>query len=96
MNPVQYYFPVFKGLQKPLEFMGLRGRFMVLAAAGVGAAFMGYCIGAFIFGQLIGCIICLAIAGASYGYLFLKQKKGLYAKQRNNEIFIYRNIFTRE
>ena len=24
-------FPVFKGLQKPLEFMGIRGRFLTLA-----------------------------------------------------------------
>ena len=25
-------YPVFKGLQKPLEFMGIRGRFLTLAA----------------------------------------------------------------
>ncbi len=95
MNPAQYFFPVYKGLQKPLEFMGLRGRFMTMAAVGIGFAFLGYCLGAFIFGQLIGCILCLVIAGGSYLYLFLKQKQGLHSKQKNKEILIYQNIFIR-
>ena len=38
MNPEGY--PVFKGLQKPLEFMGIRGRFLTLAAAAVGVSFV--------------------------------------------------------
>ena len=40
MNPEGY--PVFKGLQKPLEFMGIRGRFLTLAAAAVGVSFVGF------------------------------------------------------
>ena len=34
-------FPVFKGLQKPLEFMGIRGRFLTLAAVAIGVSFVG-------------------------------------------------------
>ena len=40
MNPEGY--PVFKGLQKPLEFMGIRGRFLTLAAAAIGVSFVGF------------------------------------------------------
>lgn len=96
MNPDHYYFPVFKGLQKPLEFMGLRGRFMVLAAVGVGVSFLGYCIGAFIFGQLMECIICLILAGLSLGFIFLKQRQGLHSKKRNDNILIYHYLFIRK
>ena len=35
MTMNQEGFPVFKGLQKPLEFMGIRGRFLTLAALAV-------------------------------------------------------------
>ena len=35
-------YPVFKGLQKPLEFMGIRGRFLTLAAAAIGVSFVGF------------------------------------------------------
>ena len=35
-------FPVFKGLQKPLEFLGIRGRFLTIAAATIGGAFLGF------------------------------------------------------
>ena len=34
--------PVFKGLQKPLEFMGIRGRFLTYAAAAIGISFLGF------------------------------------------------------
>ena len=35
-------FPVFKGLQKPLELMGIRGRFLTLAAGAIGVSFIGF------------------------------------------------------
>lgn len=35
-------YPVFKGLQKPLEFMGIRGRFLTLAAGAIGVSFVGF------------------------------------------------------
>ena len=40
MTMNQEGYPVFKGLQKPLEFMGIRGRFLTLAAAAI--AFSGF------------------------------------------------------
>ena len=36
-------YPVFKGLQRPLEFMGLRGRYITWAAIAAGCAPPGRC-----------------------------------------------------
>ena len=35
-------FPLFKGLQKPLEFMGIQGRYIYWAAGAVGGAIIGF------------------------------------------------------
>lgn len=74
--------------------MGLRGRFMVLGAAGVGVSFIGYCIAAFIFGQLAGLGICALLAGVSLATIFIKQKQGLHNKKKCRDILIYKNVFT--
>ena len=37
-------YPVFKGLQRPLEFMGLRGRYIYWAASTAGAAILSFII----------------------------------------------------
>ena len=38
-------YPVFKGLQKPLEFMGVQGRYIYWAAAAAGGAIIGFILG---------------------------------------------------
>lgn len=43
-------YPVFKGLQKPLEFMGLRGRYIYWAAGTVGGGILSFLIGYVAFG----------------------------------------------
>ena len=47
-------FPVFKGLQKPLEFMGIRGRFLTLAAVAIGVSFVGFIAFSIVLGKLAG------------------------------------------
>ena len=42
-------YPIFKGLQKPLEFMGIRGKFIYFAAGTFMASFIGYVAFNFIF-----------------------------------------------
>ena len=42
-NNDQYIsYPMFKGLQKPLEFMGIQGRYITWAAIAVGGAILGF------------------------------------------------------
>jgi type IV secretory pathway VirB3-like protein len=45
-------YPVFKGLQKPLEFMGIRGRFLTYAAMVIGISFIGYILFSILVGKL--------------------------------------------
>ena len=38
-------YPIFKGLQRPLEFFGLQGRYIYWAAATAGGAVAGFILG---------------------------------------------------
>lgn len=86
-------YPVFRGLQKPLEFMGIRGRFIIFAAATAGCSILLY----FILQLLCGAWIAIAISGAALATgvvtIFVKQKQGLHGKRKYAGIIIYRNIF---
>lgn len=93
MDPARYRFPVFKGLQKPLEFMGLRGRFLILAAAGIGVSFLGGCLCLALISQLVGLIYLVVSSGISLLIIYIKQKQGLHSKKRSNACLIYHNLF---
>ena len=54
-------YPVFKGLQKPLEFMGIRGRFLTLAAGAIGVSFVGFIGFSIVLGKLAGFIAMLVM-----------------------------------
>lgn len=62
MTMNQEGYPVFKGLQKPLEFMGIRGRFLTLAAAAIGVSFVGFIGFSIALGKLAGFIAMLVMA----------------------------------
>lgn len=92
---VQSYpgYPVFKGLQKPIEFMGLRGRFIYLAATAIGGAFFSFIIVNLFFGTVPGFVTSFLIGGVLLGLLFYKQRQGLYARKRFRGIVIYQRLF---
>lgn len=85
-------FPVFKGLQKPLEFMGIRGRFLTLAAVAIGVSFVGFIVFSTALGKLAGFIAMLVMAAAGLATIFVKQRGGLHNKKRAKGIYIYKNI----
>lgn len=85
-------FPVFKGLQKPLEFMGIRGRFLTLAAVAIGVSFVGFIVFSIALGKLAGFIAMLVMAAAGLATIFVKQRGGLHSKKRTKGIYIYKNI----
>ena len=88
-------YPVFKGLQKPLEFMGIRGRFLVLAAAAIGVSFVGFIVFSIILGKLAGFIAMLVMAVTGLLTIYVKQKGGLHNKKRHRGVFIYTQLFKR-
>lgn len=85
-------FPVFKGLQKPLEFMGIRGRFLTLAAVAIGVSFVGLIVFSIALGKLAGFIAMLVMAAAGLATIFVKQRGGLHSKKRAKGIYVYKNI----
>ena len=89
-------YPVFKGLQKPLEFMGIRGKFLIYAAAIVGLSFITFIIVAFLTNKLYGFLARLVVAGGGYLLIFFKQKEGLHSKHKFRGVVVYKDLFIKE
>ena len=87
-------YPVFKGLQKPLEFMGIRGRFLTFAAGAIGLSFVGFIAFSIILGKLAGFIAMIVIAIIGLITVFIKQRSGLHTKKRHRGIYVYRDLYT--
>lgn len=86
-------YPVFKGLQRPLEFMGFRGRYIYWAAGAVGGALLGFFILFITVGFLMGLVAAIVSLASGASMIFIKQHKGLHSKQEDKGIFVY--AFTR-
>ena len=85
-------FPVFRGLQKPLEFMGIRGRFLTLAALAIGVSFVGFILFSIVLGKLAGFIAMLVMAVIGLVTIFVKPRGGVPNKRREKGIFIYSKL----
>ncbi len=81
-------YPVFKGLQKPLEFMGIRGKFIYYAAGTFLFGFIGFLVFNIILGFFAGLIALAAIAGTGIISIFIKQKLGLHARSVTKVLYI--------
>ncbi|GHT56140.1 hypothetical protein FACS189451_03710 [Bacteroidia bacterium] len=84
---------VYKGLQKPLEFMGLQGRYIAWAAIGILSCFILFAVSFACFGlgtALVALIIGLAFSVGLIGY---KQRSGLHSKNKMKGVHIVTNVF---
>lgn len=86
-RPVEY--PMFKGLQRPLEFMGIQGRYIYWAAGAVGGAIIGFISAYCLSGFLAGLIVLTVILGGGAAFILLKQRKGLHSKKNDKGVFVY-------
>ena len=75
-----------------MEFMGIRGRFLTLAAVAIGVSFVGFIVISITLGKLAGFIAMLVMAAAGLATIFVKQRGGLHSKKRAKGIYIYKNI----
>lgn len=82
-------YPVFKGLQKPLEFMGIQGRYIYWAAGTAGGGIVLFIIGYMLIGFLAGLIALAVTIAAGSALIFVKQKKGLHSKKCDKGVFVY-------
>lgn len=72
--------------------MGIRGRFLTLAAVAIGVSFVGFIVFSITLGKLAGFIAMLVMAAAGLATIFVKQRGGLHSKKRAKGIYIYKNI----
>lgn len=82
-------YPVFMGLQKPLEFMGIQGRYIYWAAGAVGGAIIGFIIAYCLLGFVAGLIVLVISIGSGTSLIMLKQKRGLHSKKIDRGVFVY-------
>lgn len=89
MNENQTEYPVFKGLQRPLEMFGFKGRYITWAVITIGSTLISIMLFATIFNFLVGFLIGLACFITGALKLFLAQRKGLYHKKVDKGLYIY-------
>ena len=82
-------YPMFKGLQKPLEFMGIQGRYITWAACAVGGAILGFIIAYCIFGFIVGLIVLAVSLCTGAGLIFLLQTEERSAHKERRPRCVY-------
>ena len=85
-------YPVFKGLQRPLEFFGFRGRYIVWVAVTASASLLGFFILYALLGVLWGFVFALTALAVGSGFIFFYQQKGLYSKKVEIGVFVVRSV----
>ena len=82
-------YPVFKGLQRPLELMGIQGRYIYWAAGTAGGAIVGFIAAYCLLGFVAGLIALTAILSAGISLIIVKQRQGLRSKRIDKGVFVY-------
>ena len=82
-------YPMFKGLQRPLELMGLQGRYIYWAALTVGGGIIGFVVMYIIFGFIVALISLVAVLCSGAALILLKQRRGLHSKKIDKGVFVY-------
>ena len=82
-------YPLFRGLQRPLEFMGLQGRYIYWAAGAVGGAILGFIIAYCIAGFVAGLVVLVAFVVTGAALVMFKQRRGLHTKKVERGVFVY-------
>ncbi len=82
-------YPIFKGLQRPLEFMGLQGRYITWAAITAAVGILGFMLVYAMAGFIIGLAFAVIAISCGAGLIIVKQRRGLHSKKSDKGIFIY-------
>lgn len=86
-------FGVYKGLQKPLEFMGLQGRYIVWGAGCALSSFILFAVFFALFGVGWAMLALVLYLGCGISFIAYKQQKGLHDKKKMEGIHIITNLF---
>lgn len=80
---------MYKGLQRPLEFMGLQGRYITWAAITAGVGILGFMLVYAFAGFLIALSFAVVSISGGIGLIMVKQRNGLYTKKSDKGIYIF-------
>lgn len=81
--------PVYKGLQRPLEVLGLQGRYVWWGAGALFGSVIGFLICSILFGFIAALVVFTVIAGTGTVMIMVKQRHGLHSKHIDKGIFVY-------
>ena len=84
-------YPLFKGLQRPLEFMGIQGRYIYWAAGAAGGAIVGFIIAYCLAGFVTGLVVLVSVLSTGIALIMLKQRQGLHTKKDSCGVYVYAN-----
>ena len=82
-------YPIYKGLQKPLEFKGLKGKYIYWA---VGSLLAGLVLGALtmsLVNMWLGAIVLVGSIAGGLVFIASKQKQGLHSKSIDRSVYIH-------
>ena len=82
-------YQMFKGLQKPLEFLGLQGRYITWAAVTASVGLLGFMLVYALTGFLFALIFAVVSICTGAGLIMVKPRRGLYSKKIDKGIFVY-------
>lgn len=80
---------MFTGLQRPLEFMGLQGRYITWAAITAGVGILGFMLVYALVGFIIALVFAVISLSTGIVLIMVKQRRGLYTKKIDKGVFIY-------
>ena len=85
-------YKLYRGLQKPLVFKGLKGRYIFIGAgAGIGSLLVSILCSTMI-GLAVGGIALFMCAGLSFFFIMRAQAKGLHDKSVGAGLYIIRKV----
>ena len=82
-------YPLFKGLQRPLELMGLQGRYIYWAAGAVGGGILGFILGYCLIGFLAGLLTFVASLAVGARFILPKQRQGPPRQKKDKGAIIH-------
>lgn len=83
------HYPIFKGLQHPLEFMGFQGRYITWAAITAASALLGFMLVYTLLGFIAALVWMVASISVGAGMILVRQRRGLHTKKEEKGVFIY-------
>ena len=82
-------YPLFKGLQRPLEMMGLQGRYIYWAAGAAGGAIVGFIIAYCLLGFVAGLVAGVAVRSRGVALINIMLRNGLHSKKNDRGVYVY-------